>query len=133
MGDLVSCVCITRGFPEHVEFTIRCFEQQTYPDKELVVVHDGSASEEVVATFEKAGARVFGMPDVPLGMLRNKSVEESRGKYVAQWDDDDFSVPDRIEFQLAALQAKKANACVPPSSDAKVSSNALRVGLPLRE
>lgn len=112
MGDLVSCVCITRGFPEHVEATIRCFEQQTYPDKELVVVHDGAASEEAVATFEKAGARVFGMLGVPLGMLRNKAVEESRGKYVAQWDDDDLSVPDRIEFQLAALQVKKANACV---------------------
>lgn len=111
MPDLVSCVCITRGFPEHVEATIRCFEQQTYPDKELVVVHDG-ASEEAVGMFEKAGARVFAMPGVPLGVLRNKSVEESRGKYVCNWDDDDLSVPDRIEFQLAALQAKKANACV---------------------
>lgn len=115
MSDLVSCVCVTRGFPEHVESTIRCFEQQTYPHKELVVVHDG-ISEESVATFERAGARVFAMPGVPLGMLRNKAVEESRGQYVAQWDDDDLSAPDRIEVQLKALEAswttRRANACV---------------------
>ena len=114
MSDLVSCVCVTRGFPEHVESTIRCFEQQTYPHKELVVVHDEELPRESVVLFERAGARVFGMPGVPLGVLRNRSVEESRGTYICNWDDDDLSMPDRIEVQLKAIQSswREANACV---------------------
>lgn len=111
MGDLVSCVCISRGYLDHVADTIRCFESQTYPDKELVVVHDGM-SEQAIELFGKAGARVFSMPGVPLGVMRNKSVEESRGKFIANWDDDDLSVPDRLEIQLAAMKTQGAQACV---------------------
>lgn len=111
MGDLVSCVCICRGIAEHVQSTIRCFEQQTYPDKELVVVHDG-IDERLVRQFEAQGARVFCMPGLPLGALRNKSVEESRGKYIANWDDDDLSMPDRLAVQVKELKAKNGNACV---------------------
>ncbi|MGP1680863.1 MAG: glycosyltransferase [Giesbergeria sp.] len=111
MGDLVSCVCVTRGLPDHVRNTIRCFQSQTYQEKELVVVCRGIGAE-AKKEFERAGAQVFEMPGVQLGVLRNKSVELARGKYVCNWDDDDWSSPDRIEVQLAALLEKKAQACV---------------------
>lgn len=113
MGDLVSCVCISRGYLDHVAATIRCFESQTYPEKELVVVHQG-ISDEAIGLFEKAGARVRHVPDVALGLLRNIAAEESQGTYVCNWDDDDWSAPDRIEVQLKALHQawREAHACV---------------------
>jgi glycosyltransferase involved in cell wall biosynthesis len=111
MGNLVSCVCISRGYLDHVADTIRCFESQTHPEKELIVVHQGISSE-AVGLFEKAGARVRYVPDVALGLLRNIAAEEARGEYVCNWDDDDWSAPDRIEVQVKALRQVGAHACL---------------------
>ena len=38
-----------------------------------------------------------------LGALRNLSLSNARGKYVAQWDDDDWSAPTRLAEQTAAI------------------------------
>lgn len=113
MGDLVSCVCVSRGLLEHVVSTIRCFEQQTYPNRELVVVHQG-ISDEAIALFKKAGARIRCAKDISLGSLRNIGAEEARGDYVCNWDDDDWSASDRIEVQLNALHQswREAHACL---------------------
>lgn len=113
MGDLVSCVCISRGITEHVRSTIRCFEQQTHQNKELVVVHQG-IPEESEELFRQAGARLFCMTDVALGTIRNRGAQEAKGDYICNWDDDDWSSPDRIEVQLAALRTawKPSHACV---------------------
>ena len=39
-------------------------------------------------------------------------MEKSSGEYLAQWDDDDLSDPQRLEVQMAVIQALQADACL---------------------
>ncbi|RXL88910.1 glycosyltransferase, partial [Citrobacter sp. AAK_AS5] len=47
-----------------------------------------------------------------LGALRNQSVAQACGEYLALWDDDDLSAPHRLELQLSALLTLQAGACL---------------------
>jgi glycosyltransferase involved in cell wall biosynthesis len=47
-----------------------------------------------------------------IGALRNMSVEKSNGRYLCQWDDDDWYHPSRIEMQLQALISAQKKASV---------------------
>jgi len=50
-----------------------------------------------------------------LGDLRNVGLVVSeflKAKYIVQWDDDDFSHPDRIERQIQLLEARQSSACL---------------------
>ena len=91
------------------------FARQTWPARELVVVHDGDARFDrtvrgladehgVDAIVERVAA------SQPLGALRNRSVELARGEWVAQWDDDDRHHPQRLERQVDALRSAGADA-----------------------
>ena len=39
--ELISCILATRNRPQFVEQALRCFEAQTYRNRELIVVDDG--------------------------------------------------------------------------------------------
>lgn len=112
---LVSCLMVTRGrlFPS--KYAVRCFQAQTYPDRELVIVVDDPACE-LLPHLARLGDDRIRVVEVPpgatLGELRNASVSAARGAYVCQWDDDDLYAPERIQTQLSALLAARASACV---------------------
>lgn len=35
----VTCLCVTRGKPEMLKRAVKCFRDQQYPNKQLVVVY----------------------------------------------------------------------------------------------
>jgi glycosyltransferase involved in cell wall biosynthesis len=79
-----------------------CFEAQSYPNRELVIVSTDLGS--MAPGLNVPGARFFpASPDLLLGDLRNLSVQKARGQYVAIWDDDDWYHRDRLSLQLAAI------------------------------
>jgi glycosyltransferase involved in cell wall biosynthesis len=86
---------------------IGCYESQTYPWKELVVVDDGDQDlSPLLAGFPELDIKYHRLakdPKMALGGLRNVGLEHARGDYVVQWDDDDWYHPERIEKQLRAL------------------------------
>ncbi|MDX2253292.1 MAG: glycosyltransferase family A protein [Nitrospira sp.] len=83
---MISCLCITQpGREEFLKQAIACFNEQTFPDKELVIVED-----------PKTG--------ITLGELRNLAVAKSTGDMLAVWDDDDLSDPGRLECQFEATK-----------------------------
>ena len=97
---------------------IACYLDQTYPRRELVIVAAGSAwSRRAVADHLEALGRddlrlvEIDDPEATLGAMRNASLEAARGEVVCQWDDDDLYHPQRLELQLAAMQAAGAGAC----------------------
>jgi glycosyltransferase involved in cell wall biosynthesis len=47
-----------------------------------------------------------------LGALRNVSIRESHGDYIAQWDDDDWFSPLRLECQYETLIKSGKPACL---------------------
>lgn len=69
---------------------IRCYESQTYPNRELVLV-DG---------------RQF----ATIGETRNCGNDTATGDIIAHFDDDDWSHPNRIAEQVALLQSSGADA-----------------------
>ena len=46
-----------------------------------------------------------------LGALRNLALDAARGELVCQWDDDDYSHPERLEMQASYLFRQDADAC----------------------
>ena len=92
-----------------IRLALDCFRAQTYPFKELIVLDDGS---DCVADL------LDGLPDVKyirlarrltIGAKRNLACKEARGEIIAQWDDDDWYAPNRLELQAAPLLAGAAD------------------------
>jgi len=114
-GLLVSCLMVTRGklFPSR--YAVECFQRQSYPHRELIVVLDDPDSPLIshLETLNDDRIRLILLPceKKSLGELRNISISHARGEYICQWDDDDLYDPDRIGVQLSALLASKAAAC----------------------
>jgi glycosyltransferase involved in cell wall biosynthesis len=113
---LVSCLCLTRGRPHHLRRAVRCFLSQSYPRKELVVVHPPSdqATVDCLAEFDSPQIRPHGvrLTGGKLGQLRNLSIELATGEYACVWDDDDWYAPERIQRQYQALDMTKKDACL---------------------
>lgn len=93
------------------------FLKQTHANKELVIVTD-AAQERLSETQERHSASNIRWVFVPysdqlrLGQLRNISLQQARGEFVAQWDDDDLYDPKRLETQFAAILQHQAQGCV---------------------
>ena len=87
---------------------IASFLAQTYPAKKLLIINDGDYSVldpavnyESVEEFRVDGKR-------PLGELRNIGIRESTDDWIMQWDDDDFSHPERMTYQAGYMRDKHA-------------------------
>ncbi len=116
---LVSCLMTTYDRLSLAKHAILSFAAQTYPEKELIVVSDGPArfrgslARYVAALgiarvrFVDAGSRTA----LTLGRLRNLSVDAAAGEIVCQWDDDDYSHPERLQLQADELIRADAGAC----------------------
>ncbi len=115
MTELVSCLTVTRDRVDLLRRAVTCFERQSYPDRQLIVVNDADdGTREYLASLgddricyvrpERDGLR--------LGELRNVALAHARGRYVAQWDDDDWHHPDRLAAQLAAIEEAQADVCL---------------------
>lgn len=108
-GPKVSCLLVTADRPQLIKRALRSYQQQTYDHLELVVLDNGdSPVEDVVRSFELPGEvrylHVDSTPDMWIGGLRNRALEEATGDVVVpQWDDDDWSHPERIERQVSVL------------------------------
>lgn len=102
---LVSCIMPTYNRRQFVSFTVRQFQTQDYPNKELVIVDDGS---------DPIGDMVENMPDIQyvrlssrmsIGAKRNLACQHARGTIIAHWDDDDWYAPDRLCYQVMPILA----------------------------
>jgi glycosyltransferase involved in cell wall biosynthesis len=95
---------------------IRSFADQSWSNRELVIVTDGTprfreALERHVAACGIEDVRfVYPAPGLTLGALRNISLAEARGEIVCQWDDDDCSHPDRLRVQCEHMLVQTARA-----------------------
>lgn len=112
-GAKVSCLMVSRGHRFPAEHAIACYQKQTYPDRELVIVSATPDSEvaALVAAIDDPTIRFIQTAPASLGELRNISVAHATGDLLCQWDDDDLSAPDRIALMAAALGGSEAMAC----------------------
>jgi glycosyltransferase involved in cell wall biosynthesis len=114
---VISCLMITRDRLALAKRAISCFADQTYPNRELVIVSEGDAwyrnalERHVAAVGIERVRFVYAPTDTPLGALRNMSIDAAAGEILCQWDDDDCSLPDRLMVQAEQLFRDGARAC----------------------
>jgi glycosyltransferase involved in cell wall biosynthesis len=115
----VSCLMVTGERVALAKRAIRCFAEQTFPNRELVIVSD--AQPRVRLALERFVA-ALGLEDVrfvaregsrlTLGALRNLAMDAATGEIVCQWDDDDCYHPERIRAQVEEMLSQKGRACL---------------------
>jgi glycosyltransferase involved in cell wall biosynthesis len=112
--SLISCIMPTRGFAFPARLAIACFRNQTYRNRELVIVSTAVDSEvkALVAELGDPRIRMVEAPDAKtVGVLRNVAIAEAAGDLISIWDDDDLSHPDRLWWQCTALEQARGDAC----------------------
>jgi glycosyltransferase involved in cell wall biosynthesis len=112
---LVSCLMVTKNRAKLSKIAVSCFLNQTYSNKELVIIDDGESNTlaEFIQELNHPQITYHRLPseDLTLGELRNISLAKATGSYVAQWDDDDLSDPERLASQMNAITARQADGC----------------------
>lgn len=108
---LVSCIMPTYNRRRFVPRAIEYFLRQTYRNRELIVVDDGTDAignllpdDARIRYVRLAGTRT-------LGAKRNECVAACRGDLIMHWDDDDWMAPHRIECQVEALLQARGEVC----------------------
>ena len=84
-----------RNRPQYIAGAVACFEAQTWPNRELVVVDN---SDEPISSVLPSWARYdyVGSEKRSVGWMRNRACEVSQGDFIAHWDSDDWSHPNRL-------------------------------------
>jgi glycosyltransferase involved in cell wall biosynthesis len=83
--------------------TIRSIKEQTHNNIEMIVINDGS-DDPRYDTLPELGVKHIKIEHTGLHMIAmNYGIKESTGDYIALIDDDDPSMPSRIESQLNAM------------------------------
>ena len=81
---------------------------QTFRDFEFLIIDDGSTDRGVEIVEEYGDSRirlVRNEGQIELIRTLNRGLELARGKYIARMDADDISLPERLERQVAFMEA----------------------------
>ena len=113
----ISVIMAVFNREECVARAIESILNQTYKEFEFIIVDDGSIdkSPDIIKKYAKKDQRikVISQQNSGLAQARNTGVSNSCGEYIAFMDDDDISVPKRLEKQLNFLEHNhKFSACV---------------------
>ena len=100
---LVSCIMPTADRRVFVPHAIRYFLRQKYPNRELIILDDGS---DPVADLIPPDPRIryHRMEQRrTMGAKHNMACELARGEIIAHWDDDDWTADWRLDCQVEEL------------------------------
>jgi Glycosyltransferases involved in cell wall biogenesis len=89
---------------------------QTWPNKEIILVDDGSTDESlaIARRYETRGLRLLAQPNRGASSARNNGLAAARGDFIQFLDADDLLAPDKLTRQLemaARLGGESALCC----------------------
>lgn len=120
---LVTAVMVVGRMPQwQVQLAVNCFENQTYPNRELVVINNAptqyeAAGLDLVLPLDKERKRPIAHvidTEQPMtaGMCRNYGISTAAANVLVQWDAHCWHSPHRIEQQLQGLSKHEAHICM---------------------
>ena len=109
---LVSVIIPCYNAEKFIEKSVRSILNQTYTNLEILIIDDASEdhSANIIEILAKEDDRIrFFKHSINKNIVftLNELINISNGKYIARMDADDISLPDRIERQVAFLEANK--------------------------
>lgn len=123
--NLVSCLMLTyerayqKPLPSAILFenAVKNFTEQTYENKELIIVNSGSRTYyeqccDVLEKFKDFNILHFFVTreEYPtIADLRNKAVDEATGDFIMTWDDDDKRSNSLIENEMNVMLQENAD------------------------
>lgn len=101
---LMPCYNAAPWLAESIESAL----DQTWPDKELIIVNDGSTdrSGEIARSYESRGVRVIDQSNRGQSAAANRALAEARGDFVKYLDADDILSPESLSIQIKALEGR---------------------------
>jgi glycosyltransferase involved in cell wall biosynthesis len=102
MTDLVSILIPAYNSERWVGDTIKSALSQTWPNKEIIIVDDGSTDNTlaIVRQFASKSVKVITQENRGASAARNKALSFAQGDYIQWLDADDLLAPDKISQQL---------------------------------
>jgi glycosyltransferase involved in cell wall biosynthesis len=108
-APLVSCIMPTFNRRRFIPLALQRFREQTWPNRELLIVDDGTDRIEDLVRHEPSVRYLRLDRRTTIGAKRNLACAEARGELVAHWDDDDWYAPDRLARQAAPIVRGEAD------------------------
>src|SRR5882724_856807 len=104
MTPLVSILIPAYNAERWIAETIRSALRQTWPNKEIILVDDGSTDQtvRVAQQFASKTVSIVSQKNQGAAAARNKAFELCHGDYVQWLDADDLLSPDKIAYQMRA-------------------------------
>lgn len=102
----VSVIMPVYNAENYIDTAVKSILNQSYKNFELIIIDDcpTDSSMEIIMQYSDVRIRVFhNEQNSGISYSRNKGLDYSRGEYIAIMDDDDISMPLRLEKQIQFL------------------------------
>ncbi len=115
MTHLISVILpVYNGVP-YLDEAIKSILRQTYSNFEFIIIDDGStdSSIEIINKYKSIDDRIKVISRENRGLISslNEGIEKSEGTYIARMDQDDVSLPGRLEIQLNYMLKDHLDIC----------------------
>ena len=92
-----------------IEQTIKCALSQSWQNKEVIIVDDGSTDKSlsIAKSYESEIVKVFSQTNRGAASARNLAFKRSSGDYIQYLDSDDLLSEDKIESQIQIARLKR--------------------------
>jgi glycosyltransferase involved in cell wall biosynthesis len=106
MNSVVSIIIPVFNGEKHLSATIRSALDQSWPDKQIIVVDDGSEDDSlaIAKRYENRDVEVVSMVNSGASAARNVGLEIAEGKYIQYLDADDLLSKGKIQKQVGMLE-----------------------------
>lgn len=104
----VTCVMPCGYGSRYVQLALDCFRSQTYEGPmELIVLDNNVVGNTIEFLMPHLDDRIkyVKCSPMPIGALRNLGNSYGTGEVIINWDEDDWSSPDRVAAQVERLRA----------------------------
>src|ERR1700712_1603509 len=102
---LISIIIPVYNAEKFIAEAVTSAINQTYANKEVIIVDDGSTdnSLQIAKSFESAKVKVYSQQNKGASAARNKGLEVAKGDYIQFLDADDWLSNNKIEAQMEKL------------------------------
>jgi glycosyltransferase involved in cell wall biosynthesis len=109
---LVSILIPAFNAEQWIADALRSAVGQTWPEKEIIIVDDGSTDKTaaIAKQFASMGVRVVTQNNSGAAAARNRAFSESRGEYIQWLDADDLLASSKIAEQMKDVAAENLGA-----------------------